>query len=130
MEKILIVEDDPHIAELVSMHLIDAGCQVTVESDGLAGHDRALRETFNLLILDINLPEMSGYDICTQVRQNLTKEESVVIAISAEGEEALKDMKNHGADDVLLKPFTAEQLVSKLKKYLHHDDSRQIGKAS
>ena len=68
MEKILIVEDDPHIAELVSLHLTDAGCQVTIENDGLAGHDRALRETFNLLILDINLPKMTGLDICKAVR--------------------------------------------------------------
>ena len=70
MEKILIVEDDPHIAELVAINLREVGCDVTIENDGMAGHDRAMRETFNLLILDINLPKMSGLDICKNIRKH------------------------------------------------------------
>jgi len=131
-EKILIVDDDESIRCLIKAVIVKHFPTYETEeaeSGFWAGYKvHELRP--KLVILDINLPEMSGYDICTQVRQNLTKEESVVIAISAEGEEALKDMKNHGADDVLLKPFTTEQLISKLGKYLQQDYPRQIGKAS
>ncbi|MBL7818350.1 MAG: response regulator transcription factor [Saprospiraceae bacterium] len=117
MEKILIVEDDPHIAELVALHLTDAGCQVTIENDGLAGHDRALRETFNLIILDINLPKMTGLDICKAVRKHRKYVPIMMMTAKSEENDIVMGLEV-GADDYITKPFSVKELVARVKAVL------------
>lgn len=131
-EKILIVDDDESIRNLIKTVIAKhfPGYEIEEAENGFAAGYKVHELRPRLLFLDINLPEMSGYDICTQVRQNLSRDESVVIAISAEGDEALKDMRNHGADAVLAKPFTPEQIVSITKKYLRQGEVNEIERAS
>ena len=117
MEKILIVEDDPHIAELVALHLTDAGCKVSIEKDGIAGHDRALRETFDLLLLDINLPKMTGLDICRAVRKH--RKYVPIMMMTAKSEEIdIVTGLEYGADDYITKPFSVKELVARVKAVL------------
>jgi DNA-binding response OmpR family regulator len=66
--RILLVEDDPRLAALVSEYLGDAGYRVTVAGTGAAGLDRAAREPFDALVLDLMLPDMDGLDVCRKVR--------------------------------------------------------------
>ena len=117
MEKVLIVEDDVNIAELVALNLRDAGCDVTVENDGLAGHDRALRETFNLLILDINLPKMSGLDICKNVRKHRRYVPIMMMTAKSEENDIVTGLEV-GADDYITKPFSVKELVARVKAVL------------
>jgi two-component system, OmpR family, alkaline phosphatase synthesis response regulator PhoP len=117
MEKILIVEDDPHIAELVSMHLTEAGCKITVETDGIAGHDRALRETFDLLLLDINLPKMTGLDICKAVRKHRKYVPVMMMTARSEENDIVTGLEV-GADDYITKPFSVKELVARVKAVL------------
>jgi DNA-binding response OmpR family regulator len=125
MEKILIVEDDPHIAELVALHLRDADCNVTIESDGLAGHDRALRDTFDLLILDINLPKMTGLDICKAVRKH--RKYVPILMMTAKSEEADVVMGLEiGADDYITKPFGVKELVARVKAVLRRSHAMNM----
>ena len=117
MEKILIVEDDNNIAELVAINLRDAGCEVTIENDGLAGHDRALRDTFNLLILDINLPKMTGLDICKNVRKHRRYVPIMMMTAKSDENDIVMGLEV-GADDYITKPFSVKELVARVKAVL------------
>jgi two-component system, OmpR family, alkaline phosphatase synthesis response regulator PhoP len=117
MEKILIVEDDNNIAELVAINLRDAGCEVIIENDGLAGHDRAMRDTFNLLILDINLPKMSGLDICKNVRKHRRYVPIMMMTAKSDENDIILGLEV-GADDYITKPFSVKELVARVKAVL------------
>ena len=117
MEKILIVEDDNNIAELVAINLRDAGCEVTIENDGLAGHDRALKENFNLLILDINLPKMTGLDICKNVRKHRRYVPIMMMTAKSDENDIVMGLEV-GADDYIIKPFSVKELVARVKAVL------------
>ena len=117
MEKILIVEDDNNIAELVAINLRDAGCEVIIENDGLAGHDRALRDNFNLLILDINLPKMTGLDICKNVRKHRRYVPIMMMTAKSDENDIVMGLEV-GADDYITKPFSVKELVARVKAVL------------
>ncbi len=117
MEKILIVEDDNNIAELVAINLRDAGCEVTIENDGLAGHDRALKDNFNLLILDINLPKMTGLDICKNVRKHRRYVPIMMMTAKSDENDIVMGLEV-GADDYITKPFSVKELVARVKAVL------------
>ena len=117
MEKILIVEDDNNIAELVAINLRDAGCEVFIENDGLAGHDRALKDNFNLLILDINLPKMTGLDICKNVRKHRRYVPIMMMTAKSDENDIVMGLEV-GADDYITKPFSVKELVARVKAVL------------
>ena len=117
MEKILIVEDDNNIAELVAINLRDAGCEVFIENDGLAGHDRALKDNFNLLILDINLPKMTGLDICKNIRKHRRYVPIMMMTAKSDENDIVMGLEV-GADDYITKPFSVKELVARVKAVL------------
>jgi two-component system, OmpR family, alkaline phosphatase synthesis response regulator PhoP len=117
MEKILIVEDDTNIAELVALHLRDAGCIVTIENDGIKGHDRALRETFDLFLLDINLPKMSGLEICRAIRKHKKYVPIVMMTAKSEENDIVMGLEV-GADDYITKPFGVKELIARIRAVL------------
>jgi two-component system, OmpR family, alkaline phosphatase synthesis response regulator PhoP len=122
MERVLIVEDDAHIAELVALHLRDAGCKVTIENDGIKGHDRALKETFDLFLLDINLPKMSGLEICRAIRKH--KKYVPVMMMTAKSEENdIVTGLDVGADDYITKPFSVKELVARVRAVLRRSQA-------
>lgn len=116
MSKILIVEDEEAIAELEKDYLELSGFDVAIETTGDRGVKRALEEDFNLLILDLMLPNVDGFEICKRVREikNIP-----VIMVSAKKDDIDKIRGlGLGADDYMTKPFSPSELVARVKAHL------------
>ena len=120
MSKVLIVEDEDAIAEIERDYLELSGFDVTLASDGKEGLDIALKEDFDIIILDIMLPEMDGFDICKEIR----KEKDIpIIMVSAKKEDIDKIRGlGIGADDYMTKPFSPSELVARVKAHLARYD--------
>lgn len=114
MKKVLLVEDDLHITELVSIHLKDMECEVSAETTGTAGATRALNESFDLIILDIMLPGVDGIEILRQLRAE--KISTPVLMLTAKSEEIDKVLGlETGADDYMTKPFSVREFIARVK---------------
>ena len=116
MNKVLIVEDEDAIAEIERDYLELSGFDVTLASDGKEGLDIALKEDFDIIILDIMLPGIDGFDICKEIR----KEKDIpIIMVSAKKEDIDKIRGlGIGADDYMTKPFSPSELVARVKAHL------------
>lgn len=116
MNKILIVEDEEAIADLEKDYLELSGFEVEVANDGETGLEKALNEDFNLLILDLMLPGVDGFEICRQVRD---KKNTPIIMVSAKKDDIDKIRGlGLGADDYMTKPFSLMVLVSKVHAFM------------
>ena len=116
MSRILIIEDEESIAELEKDYLELSGFEVEIENDGEAGLAKALHEDFDLLILDLMLPEVDGFDICRQVRQ---EKNTPIIMVSAKKDDIDKIRGlGLGADDYMTKPFSPSELVARVKAHM------------
>lgn len=116
MSKILIIEDDTAIAELEKDYLEINEFDVTLEKDGSAGAARALDEEFDLIILDLMLPGMDGFEICKLIRE---KKNTPIIMVSARKDDIDKIRGlGLGADDYMTKPFSPSELVARVKAHL------------
>lgn len=116
MSKILIVEDEVAIAELEKDYLELSGFDVVMQHTGDAGLKVALNEDFNLIILDLMLPNVDGFEICKKVRE---KKNTPIIMVSAKKEDIDKIRGlGLGADDYMTKPFSPSELVARVKAHL------------
>ncbi len=116
MSRILIVEDEESIAELERDYLELSGFEVEIEADGEAGLARALHEKFDLLILDLMLPGVDGFEICKQVRK---EKNTPILMVSAKKDDIDKIRGlGLGADDYITKPFSPSELVARVKAHL------------
>lgn len=116
MSKILIVEDEEAIADLERDYLELSGFDVEIENDGNVGLKRAMEEDFSLLILDLMLPGINGFDICKQVRE---EKNTPIIMVSAKKDDIDKIRGlGLGADDYMTKPFSPSELVARVKAHL------------
>ena len=116
MNKILIVEDELPIAELEKDYLELSGFQVAIETDGQKGLEQALQGDFDVIVLDIMLPGVDGFEICREVRK---VKEIPVIMVSAKKEDIDKIRGlGIGADDYVTKPFSPSELVARVKAHL------------
>ena len=116
MSKILIVEDEEAIADLEKDYLELSGFEVEIEHRGDVGLKRALTEEFNLIILDLMLPEMDGFDICREIR---AQKNTPIIMVSAKKDDIDKIRGlGLGADDYMTKPFSPSELVARVKAHL------------
>ena len=117
MSKILIVEDEEAIADLEKDYLELSGFEVEIASDGETGLKRALNEDFQLVILDLMLPGVDGFEICRQVRE---KKNTPIIMVSAKKDDIDKIRGlGLGADDYITKPFSPSELVARVKAHLN-----------
>ncbi|MDZ4822165.1 MAG: response regulator transcription factor [Flavobacteriales bacterium] len=117
MKQIVIIEDDDSIAELVELHLSDMGCTVHRFADGRAGYEYAKTHVFDLLVLDINLPNLNGLDICRKLREE--KIYSPVLMLTARTDEIDKVLGlETGADDYVTKPFSIREFLARVKAIL------------
>ena len=120
MSKILIVEDEVAIAELEKDYLELSGFDVVMQHTGDAGLKAALNEDFNLIILDLMLPNVDGFEICKKVRE---KKNTPIIMVSAKKEDIDKIRGlGVGADDYMTKPFSPSELVARVKAHLARYD--------
>lgn len=115
--KILIVEDESAIADLISLYLTRDGFDVTWEPDGVGGLARAQHEDFDLLILDVGLPGLDGTEVCRILRAE--RNWTPIIFCTARDEEVDRIYGLElGADDYLTKPFSPRELVARVKSIL------------
>ena len=116
MSKVLIVEDEEAIAEIESDYLELSGFDVTIKADGNSGLEAALNEDFDIIILDIMLPGIDGFEICKEVR---AVKNVPIIMVSAKKEDIDKIRGlGLGADDYITKPFSPSELVARVKAHL------------
>ena len=116
MSKILIVEDEVAIAELEKDYLELSGFEVEVEIQGDVGLIRALKDEFDLIILDLMLPGVDGFEICRKIRE--TKNTPIII-VSAKKDDIDKIRGlGMGADDYMTKPFSPSEMVARVKAHL------------
>ena len=126
MSKILIIEDESAIAELEKDYLELSGFEVEVANDGEIGLNKALSEECDLIILDLMLPGVDGFEICRQVRE---KKNTPIIMVSAKKDDIDKIRGlGLGADDYMTKPFSPSELVARVKAHMARYE-RLVGSA-
>ena len=112
--KILIIEDDPHISELLEIHLGDLGYQLKHAADGVAGVEKFEEDEYALVILDLMLPKLDGFEVCKKIRaqNNFTP----ILMLTSKSEELDKVLGLElGADDYITKPFSIRELMARIK---------------
>ena len=119
MAKILVAEDEADIRELVSFMLRFAGHEVLAANNGEDAVLTAFREIPDLVLLDVRMPRMTGYDACRMIRANPDLKNVPVIFLSAKGQESeVRAGMAAGAEEYLLKPFSPMDLANKVKMIL------------
>ena len=127
MNKILIIEDEESIAELEKDYLELSSFDVTIENNGQTGLERALSEEFNMIILDLMLPGLDGFEICKKIRE---VKNVPILMVSAKKEDIDKIRGlGLGADDYITKPFSPSELVARVKAHIARYE-RLIGSAA
>ena len=117
MSKILIIEDDRDIADLIAIHMDDNGHEAYKVHDGKEGLIRSMENEYDLIILDLKLPGMDGLEICKKLRQE--KVDTPIIMLTSKSEEIDKVLGLEiGADDYMTKPFSIRELVARVKSVL------------
>jgi DNA-binding response OmpR family regulator len=115
-ERILVIDDDSRLADMLSEYLSSAGYRVTTAGSGAAGLERLAKEPYAALVLDLSLPDMDGLEVCRQLR---ARSEVAVLMLTARGDAMDRIVGLElGADDYLPKPFEPRELLARLKAIL------------
>ena len=122
LKKILIVEDDSRIAQNISKGLREKGFDTEVAYDGLIGSKIASANHFDLIILDINLPSMNGYEVCKHIRQRNPNVPVLMLTALGEADDKIEGF-NVGADDYIVKPFDFRELLARVNVFLKRSHS-------
>jgi DNA-binding response OmpR family regulator len=118
-EKVLIIEDDKHISKLVKYNLEKAGFDCTVAMSGEDAFGELGKTQVDLIILDIMLPGMDGFEVCRNIKQESKLKNIPVVMLTAKGEEVDRIVGLElGADDYMVKPFSPRELVLRIKAIL------------
>lgn len=120
MSKILIVDDEQDIAELISDVLNDAGFETTIKNDGYSAIEEIKNNHYDLILLDIMMPNISGIETCSKIREIVS---CPIIFVSAKNQTLDKLLGFEiGADDYITKPFVIEELVARVKAHIRRDN--------
>lgn len=115
-EKILIVDDDQNICELLRLYLTKEGFETIIVNDGITAVETALSQKPDLILLDIMLPKLDGWQVCRKIRQSTN---IPIIMVTAKGETFDKILGLElGADDYIVKPFDSKEVVARIKAVL------------
>lgn len=124
MTKILIVEDEQNLARFIELELEHENYVVDIEYDGKPGLEKALTNDYDLILLDLMLPNINGLEICRQVRQNKA---TPIIIITAKSDTYDKVAGlDYGADDYIVKPFDIEELLTRIRAMLRRQPQKNI----
>ncbi len=116
MSRILIIEDEENLAKFVDMELKHEGYETDVELDGRAGLDAALNQDFDVILLDLMLPELNGIEVARRVRE--VKDTPIIIMTARDSVIDRVSGLDHGADDYIVKPFAIEELLARIRTVL------------
>jgi DNA-binding response OmpR family regulator len=131
MKKVLVIEDDKSIADLLEIHLKDLNCEVTTILDGEEGLKSATSNPFDLIVLDLMLPKVNGLEICKEVRKKDIY--TPILMLTSKSEEMDKVLGLEvGADDYLTKPFSIREFIARAKAILRRVEAiqKEIGNES
>lgn len=112
--KILIIEDEHKIAQSIKKGLIQESYAVDVVYDGIQGYDFASVESYDVIILDLMIPGMSGIDLCRSLRKNNIHTPILILTAKGQLQDKVEGL-NSGADDYLVKPFAFEELLARIR---------------
>ena len=118
--KILIVEDEPDFQLGLKYNLQNEGYEVDTAGNGREGFEKAISDTFNLLILDVQLPEISGFDICRKLRENNIQTPIIMLTGKTDTFDKVLGLEL-GADDYMTKPFDVRELLARMKAILRRE---------
>jgi DNA-binding response OmpR family regulator len=122
MAKILIVEDEPTMRLGLTDNLEFEGYEVDYADDGEIGLSKITKQTYDLVLLDVMLPKMSGFDVCKSARKSGVK--TPIILLTAKGEEIDKVLGLElGADDYVTKPFSLRELLARIKAVIRRSEA-------
>ena len=117
MKRVLIIEDDKDIVELVRYNLEKDGYQVISSGDGATGLAQLRKSSPDILILDLMLPKISGLEICKEIRRDAALNRLPILMLTARGEEADRVVGLElGADDYVTKPFSPKELLARVRR--------------
>src|SRR5271163_1222717 len=117
--RILVVDDEPEAVELIEFNLKQSGYTVNTAGDGAEALKKARSQTPDLIVLDVMLPEMDGFEICKSLRLDSGTAKIPIIMLTAKAAEIDRVLGLElGADDYLTKPFSPRELVLRVKKVL------------
>jgi len=119
--RILVVEDEKHLAEALAHNLKFEGYEATVAGDGEAALDRVASEDYDLLVLDVMLPGISGFDVCERLRESGNRVPVLFLTARTTDADRLQGLR-HGGDDYMTKPFLLEELVLRIKGILRRQE--------
>jgi DNA-binding response OmpR family regulator len=125
MKRILVVEDESSIAFALQLDLKSEGYEVEIEPDGEGALKRAKKESFDLILLDVMLPRMDGFEVCRQLRLEGSK--TPIIMLTAKTQEAEKVLGLEiGADDYVTKPYSPRELRARVKAVLRRTEEENL----
>lgn len=118
-ETVLVVDDDPDVARFVEVNLRSAGYDVAVAGDGEEALTRAATLRPDLVLLDVMMPRLSGYDVCQKIRENAAWSRTRIVMLTARGREieVAKGLAL-GADAYITKPFSTQDLLAQVRAQL------------
>ncbi|MCR8643730.1 response regulator transcription factor [Paenibacillus sp. N1-5-1-14] len=123
--KILVIEDEPTLARLLSYNLTQDGYEVKVIEHGGEGLQVAMQQLHDLIILDLMLPGMNGFEILTKLRQKGIRTPVIILTARNAEEEVVQGLK-HGADDYMTKPFGVAELLARVSAVLRRTKSDEL----
>ena len=123
--RILIVEDEYSLAEIIETRLKKEKYEVDIVTDGEEGLFNALSGAYNLVILDVMLPHLDGFEILKQIRENKIDTKIIMLTAKSELDDKLSGFK-YGADDYVTKPFHIEELIARVNVQLRKDKNKNI----
>jgi DNA-binding response OmpR family regulator len=124
MKNVLLVEDDPELVKLLKMHFKEPGYQLTFTKSGRDGAEKASHYYFDLIILDLMLPDIDGMEVCRQIRDK--KISSAILMLTSRSEEIDKVLALElGADDYVTKPFGIRELMARTKALIRRTEQVQ-----
>jgi len=119
MSKILVAEDERDIRDLIGFTLRFAGFEVLLADNGIEAIEKAPLEQPDLIILDVRMPKMTGYEACRQLKKNPATSAIPIVFLSAKGQEdEIKQGLASGALEYIVKPFAPDELVNQVKDIL------------
>ena len=119
MPKILVAEDERDIRELIGFTLRFAGFDVVLAINGIEAIEKAPQEQPDLILLDVRMPKMTGYDVCRRLKENPATSMIPIVFLSAKGQKGeIKEGLDLGAVEYIVKPFAPDELTSQVENIL------------